>query len=207
MATLKGYEIVEVPDRAAWRQWLAEHHDASRGVWLVFARKNSSVSAPTYDEAVEEALAYGWIDSTGNRLDEQRTLLRFSPRKPGSGWAPSNKARVERLTAEGRMAGPGLAKVEAAKRDGTWALLDDVERLVIADDVAAAFDANPEARRNFDAFSDSIKKQVLYQIYSAKRPETRAKRIAEAVRLAEQNDWAMNWRGQQARKQAAGEES
>ncbi len=205
MTLHKGREILEVPDREAWRAWLAENHDTSPGVWLVFGRKNSNLMLPSYEEAVLEALAYGWIDSTGNRLDEKRTLLRFSPRKPGSVWAASNKARVERLIAEGRMAPAGLAKIEAAKRDGSWELLDDVDALVVAEDLAAALDANPEARRNFDAFSASIKKQVLYRVYSAKRAETRAKRIEEAVRLAAENDWAMNWRGQhQARDRAEG---
>jgi uncharacterized protein YdeI (YjbR/CyaY-like superfamily) len=197
MVTHKGVEVLEVPDREAWRAWLAANHDTSLGVWLVFARKNSGVAAPTYEEAVLEALAYGWIDSTGNRLDEQRTLLRFSPRKRGSVWATSNKARVERLIAEGRMAEPGLAKVEAAKRDGSWALLEAVDALVVEDDLAAALDARPEARRNFEAVSESVKKQVLYRVYSAKRPETRARRIEEAVRLAAENDWAMIGQGRQ----------
>jgi uncharacterized protein YdeI (YjbR/CyaY-like superfamily) len=195
-----------VPGRDAWRAWLASNHDTSPGIWLVIPRKGSTVPLPTYEEAVQEALAYGWIDSTGNRLDEQRTLLRFSPRKPGSVWASSNRARVERLIAEGRMTESGLAKIEAAKRDGSWALLEAVDALVVDDDLAAALDANPDARRNFDAFSDSVKKQVLYRVYSAKRPETRVRRIEEAVRLAGENNWAMNWRGQQeARRRGEGQ--
>jgi uncharacterized protein YdeI (YjbR/CyaY-like superfamily) len=198
VATHKGLEVVEVPDRDAWRAWLAANHDTSPGVWLVIHKKNSNGRSQSYDEAVEEALAFGWIDSTANRYDEDRYLLLVTPRKPGSGWAASNKARVERLVAEGRMAEPGLAKVESAKRDGSWSSLDDVEALVVADDLAAALDANPAARRNFDAFSDSVKKLVLYRVYSAKRPETRAKRIDEAVRLAAENDWVTNPRGQQA---------
>ncbi len=138
---------------------------------------------------------WGWIDSTANAFDDERTLVRFSPRRPGSVWAASNRARVARLIAEGRMEEPGLAKIEAAKRDGSWALLEDVDALVVADDLEAAFAASPEAKRNFEAFPDSVKKQVLYRVYSAKRPETRVRRVEEAVSLAERNDWAMNWRG------------
>jgi uncharacterized protein YdeI (YjbR/CyaY-like superfamily) len=203
----KGLEVVEVPDRAAWRLWLESNHASSPGVWLVFHKKNSAGSSQSYDEAIEEALAYGWIDSTTNRLDDDRYIVLLTPRKPGSVWARTNKARVDRLIAEGRMAEAGLAKVEAAKRDGSWTSLDDVEDLVIADDLAAAFSSNPTAWRNYQAFPESAKKQLLYYVYGVKRPETRARRIEEAVRLARDNVRPLEWRTRRQDPRRAAEDS
>jgi uncharacterized protein YdeI (YjbR/CyaY-like superfamily) len=182
-----GREIVEVADRAAWRAWLAEHHEQPAGIWLAMPRKGSDLAAPTYDEAVEEALCYGWIDSTANTLDERVALLYFAPRKRGSAWARTNKERLERLEREGSIAPPGWAAIERAKEDGSWTALDSVEALEVPEDLAAELAANPAAASYFDAFPPGAKKQILWWVASAKRPETRAKRVAETVRLAEQN--------------------
>jgi uncharacterized protein YdeI (YjbR/CyaY-like superfamily) len=169
--------------RAEWRAWLAAHHDRSDEVWLVLWRPRSGRAGLTYDEAVEEALCFGWIDGKAAGLDEQRTMLRFSPRKRGSGWARSNKLRVERLLAEGLMAAPGLALIEQAKRDGSWTRLDGVEDLVVPDDLAAALAAHPGAREHWDGFPRSVRRAALLRIVEAKRPETRARWVAETARL------------------------
>jgi uncharacterized protein YdeI (YjbR/CyaY-like superfamily) len=176
--------FVEPSSRAEWRAWLEANHATSPGVWLAVGKKDGTVTTLTYDEAVEEALCFGWIDSIVNRLDRHRFKQLFTPRKPGSAWARSNKERVERLTREGRMAPAGLAAIDAAKANGSWTLLDDVEDLVVPDDLAAALDENPAASRSFAAFSGSALKMILYWVATAKRPETRAKRIAQTVSAA-----------------------
>jgi uncharacterized protein YdeI (YjbR/CyaY-like superfamily) len=168
--------------RAEWRAWLAEHHDRSDAVWLVLWRPRSGREGLTYDEAVEEALCFGWIDGKAAGLDDERTMLRFSPRKQGSGWARSNKRRVERLLAEGLMTEAGLALVEEAKRDGSWVRLDAVEDLVVPDDLAAALAAHPGARERWDGLPRSVRRAALLRIVEAKRPETRAKWVAETAR-------------------------
>jgi uncharacterized protein YdeI (YjbR/CyaY-like superfamily) len=169
--------------RAEWRAWLAGHHDRSGAVWLVLWRQGSGRTGLTYEEAVLEALCFGWIDGKAAGLDDQRTMLRFSPRKRGSGWARSNKLRVEQLLAEGLMAEPGLALIEEAKRDGSWTRLDAVEDLVVPDDLAAALAAHPGAREHWDGFPRSVRRAALLRIVEAKRPETRAKWVAETARL------------------------
>ena len=182
-----GFDIVHAADRDEWRAWLAEHHAAEKGVWLVIDKKASTEPSVTYDEAVEEALCFGWIDSRTRGLDDFRYLQTFTPRKPGSIWAATNKVRVERLIAEGRMTPAGLALIEAAKADGSWDALNHIDALEFPDDLLGALAANPEAQRYFDAFPDSAKRAALFWVTSAKRPETRAKRIAETVELASRN--------------------
>ena len=169
--------------RAEWRAWLAGHHDRRDEVWLVLWRQRSGRTGLTYEEAVQEALCFGWIDGKSAGVDDERTMLRFSPRKRGSGWARSNKQRVERLLAAGLMAEPGLALIEEAKRDGSWTRLDAVEDLVVPDDLAAALAGHPGARENWDGFPRSARRAALLGIVEAKRPETRAKRVAETARL------------------------
>jgi len=175
-------------DRAGWRAWLIAHHAASSGVHLVGWRRGSGRTSVAYENAVEEALCVGWIDSVAGRLDEERSLQWFSPRRSGSGWARSNKERVERLIAAGQMLPAGLAAIEKAKRDGTWSMLDDVENLVVPDDLAAALDAHPPAREHWEAFSRSSRRAVLVWIVQAKRPDTRARRIVEAAENAAHNE-------------------
>lgn len=175
-------------DRAGWRAWLIANHATSSGVHLVSWRRGSGRSSVPYEDAVEEALCVGWIDSVAGRLDEQRSLQWFSPRRSTSGWARTNKARVERLIAAGLMLPAGLAAIDEARRNGSWTRLDDVENLVVPDDLAAALDAKPRARANWDAFSRSPRRAILEWIAQAKRPETRAKRIAETAENAARNE-------------------
>jgi uncharacterized protein YdeI (YjbR/CyaY-like superfamily) len=180
--------------RAQWRSWLAEHHATSDGVWLVQWRRQSGRSGPTYEEVVQEALCFGWIDSKAAKLDDDRTMMWVSPRKRGSGWARSNKLRIERLLADGLMAEAGLARIEEAKQDGSWTKLDAVEDLVVPDDLAAAFAENPGAREHWDGFPRSVRRAALEWIVQAKRPETRARRITETARLAARGERPGQWR-------------
>jgi uncharacterized protein YdeI (YjbR/CyaY-like superfamily) len=173
--------------RDAWRRWLAKNHAASDGVWLVYFKKSSGKPRVDYGEAVEEALCFGWIDSKSERIDEERTMLKFTPRNPKSAWSKPNKERVEKLVKEGKMTDAGLAMIATAKRNGTWTALDAVEALKVPLDLAKSLAANKKAKAHFDAFSPSSRKIILWWIESAKRQETREKRITETVRLAAQN--------------------
>lgn len=180
--------------RAAWRAWLAEHHTHPEGVWLITYKKATGRPRVEYDEAVEEALCFGWIDSKSLKLDDERSMLWFTPRKPGTGWSATNKARVERLMAAGVMTSAGWARVEAAQRDGSWAALDAVEALEIPPDLAAALASYEAARLNWDTFPRSARRGILEWIANARRPETRAARVEETARLAAQNLRANQWR-------------
>ena len=180
--------------RAEWRRWLEQHHTRDEGVWLIGYKKGAGQPQMEYGEAVEEALCFGWIDSKPNKLDEQRSMLWFAPRKPGTGWSKANKERAERLIAAGRMAPAGLAKIEAARRDGSWNALDAVEALEIPPDLQKALAANGAAARHFDAFPRSVKRGILEWIAGAKKPETRARRVEETARLAADNIRANQWR-------------
>ncbi len=171
-------------DRAGWRAWLIANHASSGGVHLVSWRRGSGRTSVPYVDAVEEALCVGWIDSVAARLDDERSLQWFSPRRPRSGWASTNKARIERLTEAGLMLPAGRAAVEEAKRSGAWSMLDVVEQLVVPDDLATALAAAPAARPTWDAFAPSLRKQMLGSLVQAKRPETRAARIAEIAEHA-----------------------
>jgi len=193
----KGTESVEhfyAKDRLAWRRWLSEHHRRAEAVWLVYYKKESGTPSITYAEAVEEALCFGWVDSRPNKIDPERYKQLFSPRKPKSPWSTINKKRVERLIADKRMTAAGLAKVEAAKKDGSWSSYDDVDALAMPGDLAAALASNAAAKKHFAGFPPSSRKIILWWIASAKRPETRSKRIAETVRLAAKNLRANHWR-------------
>ena len=171
--------------RAAWRAWLRKNHATSSPIWLVYDKgKQRNLS---YNDAVEEALCFGWIDSLMRPLDETRYKQLFTPRRPRSGWSKINKDRVARMIDAGRMTRAGLARIEAAQRDGSWTKLDAMEALRVPDDLERAWARNAEARRNFLALAPSYRKGALWWIASAKRPETRAMRIAEIVRRAALN--------------------
>jgi uncharacterized protein YdeI (YjbR/CyaY-like superfamily) len=185
--TLASLEQVYVADRTAWRQWLSTHHATSPGIWLVFDKKSSRPDRLAYVDAVEEALCYGWIDSTVRTLDDARYVQLMAPRKPKSTWAATNKARVERLIAQGLMAEPGLASIERAKANGSWTSLDAVEAMVVPADLTKALRALPGAAKNFAAFSPSARKAYLHWISQAVRAETRADRVAQVARLAASN--------------------
>lgn len=180
--------------RAEWRAWLEQNWTRTEGIWLISYKKDTGKPRFDYDEAVEEALCFGWIDSKPNKLDAERSLLWFAPRKPGTGWSKPNKDRVKKLIAAGLMTPAGLAKIEAAKQDGSWNALDAVEALEIPSDLAEALASYVSAAANFDAFPRSVKRGILEWIVSAKKPETRAQRVAETARLAQDNIRANQWR-------------
>jgi len=187
-------EVVEVKDRPAWRRWLLRHHDRDGGVWLVLHKKGSQSGTFSYEDAVLEALCFGWIDSTGNRLDDERFKVWFAPRKPKGVWSAINKERVARLAEDGLMQPAGLAAIELAKANGSWVALDRSDALVMPDDLADALEANADAARHFQAFPPSTKKQIYFWIENAKRPATRAKRVTETVAQAAENRRVTEWR-------------
>jgi len=179
-------ERLHLQGAAEWRDWLAEHHAQPHGVWLVSWKARTGKPATPYEDAVCEALCFGWIDSTYRSLDEERGMLWWSPRRKGSLWASSNKKRVVRLEAEGRMTDAGRAAIEAAKSDGSWELLEPVEALIVPDDLATAFDERPGARDQWTAFRPTAKRAYLLWIATAKRAQTRAGRVAESADLVAQ---------------------
>ncbi len=168
-------------NRAAWRRWLAKHHAARTAVWLEYKKTGSGLPSIRYDEAVEEALCFGWIDSKIQPLNETSYRQYFTPRKPRSVWSKPNKARIERLLTAGLMQPAGLAMVERAKEDGSWNALDGVEDAEMGEDFARAMAAVPGVREFFDKLTAAVRRNTLNWIAAAKRPETRAKRIAAAV--------------------------
>lgn len=176
--------------REAWRAWLEANHATATGVWHLSWRPSTGRPRVPYEEAVEEALCFGWIDSTGGNLDEERSRQYYAPRNPRSGWARTNKERVERLMAEGRMAPAGLAAIERAKANGAWTLLDDVENLVVPPDLAAALASRPPAAANWEAFPRSPRRAMLEWLVQARRPETRAARIGAIADAAARNERA-----------------
>lgn len=190
MSALDDAPHFQADDRDTWRAWLEANHGTSRGVWLVTWRARSGRAGLDYEAAVEEALCFGWVDSTGGRVDEDRGKLYFARRKPRSAWAATNKARVERLIAQGRMTPAGLAAIEQAKANGSWEILDSVEQLEVPDDLTAALAAHPPADANFAAFPPSARKQMLWWVVSARRPETRATRIQHVADAAARNERA-----------------
>jgi uncharacterized protein YdeI (YjbR/CyaY-like superfamily) len=178
---------VHADDRATWRAWLEANHATAPGAWLVTWRPRTGRAFLDYEAAVEEALCFGWVDSTGGHFDDDRGKQYFAPRKSRSGWAATNKARIERLIADGRMMPAGLAAIERAKANGSWELLDSVERLEVPDDLAAALERLPAAAANFAAFPPSARKMQLGWIALARRPETRASRISQIAEAAARN--------------------
>ncbi len=181
MGVMDDAERFEPASLAAWSAWLAEHHSATPGVWLVTHKASTGLAAFDYEAAIVEALRWGWVDSTQRTVDDQRTMMWYAPRRPGSVWTRNNKQRVAGLEEVGRMQPAGAAAVEAARASGMWTLMDDVEDLVVPADLAAALDTRPGAREQWDAFPPSARKQALAWIVVAKRAETRAARVIEVA--------------------------
>lgn len=175
---------VELSSRAEWRAWLAANHRTSTGVWLVTWKRRTGRPTIAYEDAVEEALCFGWIDGVLNRVDDERSMQYFAPRKPRGTWARSNKERVARLEAAGLMTEAGRAAVAVARANGSWQSLDAIDALVIPDDLAAALAASPGAREHFDGSSASVRRMALAWVYQAKRPATRAARVAQVAAIA-----------------------
>jgi uncharacterized protein YdeI (YjbR/CyaY-like superfamily) len=179
-----------VADIAAWRAWLAAHHATSSGVRLVLAKKG--VTEPTqltYDDALPEALCYGWIDGHLTRGDDLTYRVRFTPRRARSAWSKRNAETVERLIAEGRMQPAGLAQVERAKADGRWErAYDGSASIDVPDDLRDALAASPRAQGMWDVLTRTNRYAVLYRVHEAKRAETRARRIREYVEMLARGD-------------------
>jgi len=170
-------------DRESWRAWLEENHDKSDGIWLAYYKKDSGKASVTYDEAVEEAICFGWIDSQVNAIDNERYMQRYTPRKKSSVWSESNKERVVKMVEQGRMTEFGMAAVLVAQKGGHWDELKPVENLEVPPELETALEANPEAAGKFKGLNPSHRKQYLYWIHSAKTDETRKKRIKKSVKM------------------------
>ncbi|MEV7610561.1 YdeI/OmpD-associated family protein [Microbacterium sp. NPDC089320] len=180
MGALDEGERVVAADATAWRAWLEEHHERAAGVWLLSVRGNRA-DGVGYEDAVRQALCFGWIDGPVRTFDDQTVGQWFSPRRRGSGWAATNKARLIDLEAAGQLAPAGIRVLDAAKADGSWTLLDGPEAGIEPAELTEALDAVPAARQNWDAFPKSVKKFGLTHIAMAKRAETRSARIAKIV--------------------------
>lgn len=190
MATVfDSFEQFHPKDRKAWRQWLQKNHKTSPGIWLVYFKAESGKPRMPYADAVEEALCFGWIDSLPRKLDTQRSMLAFTPRKPKSVWSDLNKERVAQLITNGFMQTAGLAAIEIAKKNGSWDTLVESNKAALTNelpkDLIKAFKGKAAALKNYKAFAPSIRKQFMYWINSAKTEETRNKRIAHTVLMSE----------------------
>jgi uncharacterized protein YdeI (YjbR/CyaY-like superfamily) len=176
--------ILQFDSQADWGAWLERRHASSQGAWLKFAKKASGVATVTHAEALEEALCYGWIDGQAAPFDESFHLIRFTPRRPRSKWSQLNRDKVERLTNERRMKPAGLAQVQAAKEDGRWeAAYPPASAATVPEDLQRALDENPKAKAFFETLKGTNRYAIIYRVHDAKRPETRARRIAQYVAM------------------------
>ncbi len=180
-------ETIYAVDRNAWRGWLEKNHDTALGIYLIYYKVKSGKPSVRYSEAVKEALCFGWIDSKVKSLDEERYQQIFTTRRPKSVWSKLNKQYIEELIDQGLMTEAGLKKIEAAKQNGSWGSLDEIEALIIPAELQQALAANETAKQCFEAFSNSSKKVILSWIGSAKRSETRLKRIENTIASVAQN--------------------
>jgi uncharacterized protein YdeI (YjbR/CyaY-like superfamily) len=172
-----------------WRKWLSENYNKNDGIWFIYLKKGSTKTSISYEESVNEALCFGWIDSIIRKIDDEKYARKFTPRKDSSRWSESNKKRIAQLIRENRMAAPGMAKVNIAKTNGMW---DAPDRPEIPDsapaELQAALDKNPQARQNFNTLPPSQRKHYIAWIHVAKKAETKTKRVAEAIQLLEKNE-------------------
>jgi uncharacterized protein YdeI (YjbR/CyaY-like superfamily) len=184
MATKQDLPIVEFPDRLAWERWLDTNHDSARGLWLKIAKKGAATSTVNYDEALEEAIRYGWIDGQKARFDDTYFLQRFTPRGPRSKWSQVNRKKALELIADNRMMPAGLARVEAARRDGRF---DDAyepqSRATIPEDFQRALNDNPDAGEFFATLKGANRYAFLYRLHHVKPPAARAKRITRYIEM------------------------
>lgn len=180
MGALDDGERLSAADAAVWRAWLEANHTRTAGVWVLSVRGRDAEGVG-YDDAVRQALCFGWIDGPVRTFDDTTVGQWFSPRRPSSGWAATNKARIAQLETEGMLAPAGIRVIEAAKANGTWTMLDGPEAGIEPAELTTALDAVPAARAGWDAFPPSARKLGLTHIATAKRPETRAARIAKIV--------------------------
>jgi uncharacterized protein YdeI (YjbR/CyaY-like superfamily) len=181
--------ILSFATKKKWADWLAKNHDKSSGVWVKLAKKVARASSVTYEEAVEAALCYGWIDGQGKRLDDDYWLQKYTPRRPKSIWSKINTQRAQKLIKNREMQPPGLKAIELAKRDGRWAAAyESPKRMIVPKDFQAALDKNPKARAFFAALNGTNRYAVLFRIHHAKKAETRLKRINQFVEMLERGE-------------------
>lgn len=186
---MRSGPTVSFASQHEWEDWLEENHDASPGVWIKMAKKGSGIESVRHPEAVESALCFGWIDARRDALDERYFLQRFTPRQPRSNWSRINRDKAERLIAAGRMRPAGLAEVERAKADGRWdAAYEGQRRIGVPDDLQRELDARPEAKAFFSQLTSQNRYAILYRLHEAKRPETRARRLAKFVAMLESGE-------------------
>jgi uncharacterized protein YdeI (YjbR/CyaY-like superfamily) len=184
MADHKGLPVLAFSSQETWEGWLAEHGTTSRGIWLKLAKKTSGVASVGKTEAIEAAIAFGWIDGQLDRFDDQFWLVRFTPRGPRSKWSKINVETASKLMASGRMSPPGLAEVEKAKADGRWnAAYAPQSKAEVPDDLQAALDAEPAAKAVFATLTGANRYAILYRIHDARTEKTRAARIAKFVSM------------------------
>jgi len=176
--------VLPFPSDRAWEAWLAKNHAASPGIWLKFAKKGSGIPSVYYPQALEVALCYGWIDGQLKSLDERYYLQRFTPRRPKSKWSKINCTKATGLIDAGRMKPAGLRQVEAARADGRWdSAYGSPSTITVPPDLRAALEKNPKAKAFFATLTGRNRYAILYRLYDAKRPETRAKRIAQFIEM------------------------
>lgn len=179
--TTSGLKSFYARNRKAWRNWLQKNHSRLPGVWLIYYKKSSGKSRVSYDDAVEEALCFGWIDSIMKPIDEEKYMQKFTPRNSKSVWSGLNKKRVEKLIKEGWMTPAGMEKIEIAKQNGSWTKLDHVDNFLIPPELKKVFVKNKKVLKWFEGLAKSRRKQWLYRLHNAKLPETKAKRIADLI--------------------------
>ena len=185
------YKATHPKTRSQWRKWLEKNHSTSPGIWLIYYKKESGKRKFDYADAVEEALCFGWIDSLPRKIDNERSSLKFTPRKPKSIWSKLNKQRIEELIEQKLMTHAGLAKIEQAKKDGSWNTLNSsdfhAENNSLPDVLRKVLSKNKKALENFQAFPAGYRKRFLFWIDSAKNPETKAARIKQTLLMAAAN--------------------
>jgi uncharacterized protein YdeI (YjbR/CyaY-like superfamily) len=185
----EGDPTVFCPTPDDWEAWLAANHETARGVWLRIAKKGSGVDSARYPEVLDTAIAYGWIDAVRHADDDTHFLQRFTPRGPRSKWSKINRDKAEKLIAEGRMTERGMREVEKAKADGRWAAAYDSQaNIKVPPDLQRELDADPGAREFFESLNSQNRYSILYRLHDAKRPETRAKRLAQFVEMLKKRE-------------------
>jgi uncharacterized protein YdeI (YjbR/CyaY-like superfamily) len=186
-----GLPKLPFASESEWEEWLEQNHAASGGVWIKMAKKDTGIESVRYPEVLESALCFGWIDGRREALDERFFLQRFTPRRERSRWSRINREKVERMISEGRMRPAGLAEVERAKADGRWeAAYESQRNSTVPDDLQRELDARPSARAAFTELSRQDRFAILHRLQDAKRPETRARRVAEFVAMLDAGDAA-----------------
>jgi uncharacterized protein YdeI (YjbR/CyaY-like superfamily) len=181
-----GLPQIRFASPAEWEEWLEHNHNVAEGVWIKMAKKDADIESVRYPEVLESALCFGWIDARREALDERHFLQRFTPRRQRSRWSRINRDKAEQLIADGRMRAAGLAEVERAKADGRWqAAYEGQKRSTVPDDLQRELDARPKAKAFFAELSSQNRYAIIYRLNDAKKPETRARRLAKFVAMLE----------------------